>query len=141
MGAFEGGVAQTAASPAFSCCSNVSFEPNTSPSRVLESPDDDCPCPTCFCNGAVQPADSLAGDVDDGLQPSDSLAVARLEGEFQSTVASAALADRRFRIFLPSGRFVRILHESFCALSPQKRTRVVLLRSLSRRTLARFVTA
>lgn len=113
MGAFEGGDAQTVASPACSCCSNVSFEPNTAPNRLPESPDDDCPCPTCFCNGAVLPADSLAGDVDDGLQPSDSLVVASLEGESQSTSASVALADRHFPTFLLSGRFVRILHESF----------------------------
>ena len=114
MGAFAGDDAQTLALPECSCCSHVSFEPNTAPNRLPESPDDDCPCPTCFCNGAVLPSDILSCNIaDDELQPCYSLVVASLPGESQSTSLSAALADQHFPTFLPSGRFVRILHESF----------------------------
>jgi len=114
MGAFKGGDAQTVASPACTCCSNVSFEPDTAPNRLPESPDDDCPCPTCFCNGAVLPADSLSGDItDDESQPSFDLVAASLTVESQSTMLSATLSAHAVPTFLRSGRFVRILHESF----------------------------
>lgn len=114
MGAFEGGDAQTVASQACSCCLNVSFEPDTAPNRLPESPDDGCPCPTCFCSGAVLVVDSLSGDIaDDASQPSFDLVAAILTVESQSTMLSATLAAHAVPTFLRSGRFVRILHESF----------------------------
>lgn len=114
MGAFGGGDTQIAASSDCSCCSHVAVEPTTAPDRLPESPVDDCPCPTCFCNGAVLPSDSLSGDIaDDELQPSFDLVVASLAVEFQSTTSSATLSAHALPTILLSGRFVRILHESF----------------------------
>lgn len=114
MGAFDGGDAQSTSSPACTCCSHDLPAENSAPNQVPHSPDDDCPCPTCFCNGAVLPSGDLAGDIaNDELQPSCYLEVAILLGDSQSTSLSASLADLHFPTSLPSGRFVRILHESF----------------------------
>ena len=115
MGAFEGGVVQTVNSSACTCCSHGSSAENSTPNQVPHAPGDNCPCPMCFCNGAVLPSGDLARYIaaDDELQPYYGWEVAILLNESQSISLSASLADRHFPISLPSGRFVRILHESF----------------------------
>ena len=114
MGAFEGESLQSVATPACSCCSSVSFEPDTAPFGLPESPDNDCPCPTCLCSGAVLVADSLSGDIaDDESQPSFDLLAASLTVESQAATSCAPLSTRAAPAFPVSGRFVRILHESF----------------------------
>lgn len=114
MGALSEGNAQTAISPGCSCCSHGSSGERSAPDRLPNSPDDDCQCPTCFCNGPVLPSDGVARDLgDDGPHSSHAVLVENLQGE--SPLTSAALADGCSGppTSLPSGRYVRILHESF----------------------------
>lgn len=114
MGAFEGENLQSVTSPACSCCSNVSFEPDTAPFGLPESSDDDCPCLACFCSGAVLVVDSLSGEIaGDESQPSSDLVAASLIVESQMASSSAPLSTRAAPAITVSGRFVRILHESF----------------------------
>lgn len=114
MGAFCGGDAQIAASPECSCCSHIAVEPANAPNQLPQSPGDDCPCCECFCHGAVLTSDSLSRDIaDDELQPCCDLVAASLDVEFRSTTSSATLSAHAVPTIMLSGRFVRILHESF----------------------------
>lgn len=114
MGALGDGDTQAVSLPGCSCCSHGFSGENSVPHRLPHAPNDDCQCPTCLCNGAVLLSDDAARDVEmGGLHVSCDVLVEYLQAE--SPVALPALAEcfSGLPTSLPSGRCVRILHQSF----------------------------
>ena len=114
MGAFTDVGAQNSAPAACGCCGNGIADRDSAPPRVPDTPDDDCQCPTCLCNGAVILLDS--GSLD--LLSLNEHILAELwieEGSEDLASVSSAWIDwcRDHRILHPAGRAARILHQSF----------------------------
>lgn len=96
------------------CCAHQTAKRDSTPARVPHSPDDDCQCPTCLCNGAVLLADDVAFD----LNPIGEHVLAEMWiGDLLGASAAKSLACTDWwldqSIHQPTGRAARILYQSF----------------------------
>jgi len=114
MGALSESDAPSMSTSACGCCSHHAAERDSEPVGAPDSPNHDCPCPTCLCNGAVLLADDVAFDLS-SIGSHDWAVVSIVDLSGASTSSSAACDDwcQDHSILRPAGRAARILHQSF----------------------------
>lgn len=108
-------IAHTPPSSTCSCCSHVPLEQENSPPLSPESPTDHSSCYSCFCGGALSTSDKVANsEIAHGELPvCDALALARHVGVLLPKASHQYLPQHSVALHRQSGRFVRILYESF----------------------------
>jgi hypothetical protein len=95
------------------CCSHTTLEARTAPQQSPASPENDSPCPSCLCGGAISCSDEIALEISAGELPVCEILAADFRVcDLQPQSSKFTRAERLAPLNVQSGRFVRILYES-----------------------------